>query len=91
MATPETMATGAAIWARCAAFCTAEGRRCRPLAFCFMLDRAPRLTGLPYFRICALLLGNLRLSLGLASVFIEQHDRTCNPNEVKMLQMAQSD
>ena len=45
---PEAMTTGAALPARCAAFCTGEGRLCRPLPPCFLLGCAPRLTNLPY-------------------------------------------
>jgi hypothetical protein len=44
---PEATTTGAAIPARCAAFCTVEGRLCRPLARWFLLGCAPRLTNLP--------------------------------------------
>jgi hypothetical protein len=46
MAPPATT-TGAAIPARCAAFCTVEGRLCRPLALWFLLGCAPRLTDPP--------------------------------------------
>jgi hypothetical protein len=44
---PEATTTGAAIPARCAAFCTVEGRLCRPLALWFLLGCAPRPTILP--------------------------------------------
>jgi hypothetical protein len=77
---PETMAAGAAVLARCAAFSISEGRRCRPFAFSF--------TNLPYFRICARLLGKIGLSPDPLSPLIEQHGRIRNPIVPKMLQMA---
>ena len=46
---PVATTTGAAVPARCAAFSTAEGRLCRPLARWFLLGWAPTLTDLPLF------------------------------------------
>ena len=80
---PETTTTGAAMLARSAAFCTAEGRLCRP--FCFLLGRAPSLTNLPYFEsapsysaMCAFSLGLMFCSPSSMAGRSTQHRTNCH-------------